>query len=122
MKKFFTLLIFSFIACQSYATMNYDVLLLPNETEVIPNQLWWTITGNCKIETKEDLIALEVSITGKGSINGHKFSKNEVVTLTARNAQTFILTAEPNAILNIKKVKVSEAMSNTESALAHCQM
>lgn len=122
MKKIFIATILTMIFGQAIAGLKLDVVLVPNETKEIKNWFGMTISGKCKMETKEPVIALSLSIKGKGSIDGHKFHKGEVVQINAHNGESFSLTAEPSAILNITKVQAANMPSNNENAIAHCHM
>tara|TARA_B110000879_G_C11099651_1_gene482616 strand:- start:957 stop:1325 length:369 start_codon:yes stop_codon:yes gene_type:complete len=122
MKKILISLFLSLMACQANAAYHYDVLLQPNKTEVITNQMWWTLTGDCQIESSESLITLDITVNGVGSINGQKLSSGESVQVNAHNGESFELVADAGTKLKITKVESPDHSSNTQNAMAHCHL
>ena len=104
MKKILISLFLSLMACQANAAYHYDVLLQPNKTEVITNQMWWTLTGDCQIESSESLITLDITVNGVGSINGQKLSSGESVQVNAHNGESFELVADAGTKLKISVI------------------
>ena len=92
-EEIFSAVFFSILSSHVYATINYDLLLKPEKTESFSNQLWWSISGSCSIETTESLITLDIVIQGEGSVNGRKLTSGEHMKINAYNGQLFFRTA-----------------------------
>lgn len=122
MKKLLSIILFSLLSSQVYAVIDYDMLLQPEQTETFSNQLWWSISGNCTVETTENLITLDFTIQGDASVNGRKITPGEHMKITAYNGQRFQLNVDSGATIEITKVKNSEQEENTKTAIAHCHM
>lgn len=126
MKKLFTGLLFGMLSLQTHAvnitSFNYDLLLQPNKTETITNFAPWTVTGKCKLESDDELITLDFSVKGKGTINGEELKSGEQRTITAHSNEEFALSAEAGAKLKITKVQSPNQNSEPHVAIAHCHM
>ena len=122
MQKALICFMFSVFAIQASASFSYDLLLKPNHTETIKNYAPWTVSGTCKLESSDDLISLDVSIKGDGSINGSPVTSGDKINIKAHNNEEFRLTASAGAKLEITKVNAPNQSIPPQAAIAHCHV
>lgn len=127
MKKALLGFIFSIFAIQIHAdpalhSISQDLILEPNHTETITNYFPWAISGKCKLESDDEVITLEVSVKGDGSINGKTIKENHKEQIMIHNNEMVLLTASGGAILKITKIDTPNQGIPQHNATAHCSM
>lgn len=79
-----------------------EYILLPHEPIIIPNVWMWPVSGSCVIKSKkpESLLTFKV-LTKSGSLNGEELKKGDTASLIVHNKETFYITAQPGARVEI---------------------
>lgn len=74
----------------------------PNKAQVLENNFFWVINGQCLVKTADASNDISATLLAKkGKVNGTVLNKGDSIVITVHNGDSFMLSADPGARVEI---------------------